>query len=150
MPRGGKRENAGRKPGSRTRPKFALTAAAPADTAAAKPTPAQKMAIMRRQVALCIADGMNADKIAAIMGLPLAKLRAVFAHELEHGREIIRAEELLRLDSASADGKVSASRIILETAGGDRPSGTKADEDNSENAKITRMALKVLNGGKDA
>ncbi len=59
---------------------------------------------------------MDEEKIAAIIGTSINKLRAAFAHELEHGR-VIRADELLRLDAASADGKVAASKIILSNAG---------------------------------
>lgn len=143
--RGGKREGAGRKRGSPNRYKLQLEVAA--KTAGGKLSAADRMRVLKRQVALCVADGMPAEKIAAVMGLPIEKLRAVFAHELEHGREIVRADELLRLDAASEGGKVAASKIILANAGKATAPGETPKPNETDGGKVTRLALRVLNGG---
>jgi len=110
MPRGGKRKGAGRPVGSRSRPRLQLKAVEQTDER--KPTAAQRMAKLRRSVALLVADGMAPEKIAAVLGFDLEKLKAVFAHELEHGREIVRAEVLLRFDAAGDGGSVPANRSL--------------------------------------
>jgi hypothetical protein len=132
--------------GSKNKPKLRLTAEVSEQTK--KPTGAQRMQAMKRQVVLMVADQMSPETIAAVMEMALDKLTALFGHELKHGRAIVRAEELMRLDSASAEGKVSASKIILQTAAADRPAAPNTAIDKNDNAKITRMALSVLNGGK--
>ncbi len=143
--RGGKRQGAGRKRGSTNRRKLQLEVES--NTASGKLTAADRMRVMRRQIALCVADGMTAEKIAAVMGLPNEKLRAVFAHELEHGREIVRADELLRLDAASEGGKVAASKIILANAGKATAPGETPKPNETDGEKVTRLAFRVLNGG---
>ncbi len=143
--RGGKRQGAGRKRGSSNRPKLQLEVEA--NTAGEKLTATDRVRILKRQVALCVADGMTAETIAAVMKLPIEKLRAVFAHELEHGREIVRADELLRLDAASQGGKVAASKAILANAGKATAPGKTPKPNETDGEKVTRLALRVLNGG---
>jgi hypothetical protein len=55
---------------------------------------------------------MPAETVAAVMGCSVEKLQAQFAHELEHGRAIIRAEVLFRFDAAGVSGSVSANRSL--------------------------------------
>lgn len=115
MSRGGARLGAGRKKGKPNRLKLQLEIAA--ESVGQKLTPAQRHAALKRQVAICVSDGMPPEKIAVIMGMTIDQLRGAFSRELEHGRELTRAAELFRLDAASAEGKVAASKIILQTAG---------------------------------
>jgi hypothetical protein len=147
MTHGGRRSGAGRKSGSRNRPQFQLEAAD--DSPEAKPTPAQRHKLLARQVCLCVADNMPVDKIAVVMGMPVDRLQALFPRELAHGREICRAEELMRLDQQAADGKVAASKIIMDVAtesasGG---GGSQAGRGAAKQSANDRM-LKLLEGGK--
>jgi hypothetical protein len=106
------------------------------------------MRALKRHVVLCIADGMEPDKIAALLGMPIDKLRAVFAHELEHGREIVRAEELRRLDEQSGAGKTAATKTLLDNAGAKGAPPKPQSEEESRADKIMQGALRLLQGGK--
>jgi hypothetical protein len=133
--------------GSKNKPRLHL-ASQQAD-AVKKPTAAQRMEAMKYRVALCVSDGMDESSIAEILNTTIEKLKAVFGRELRFGREIVRDKELQRLNAASAEGNVAASKAILATAGGvEKPAEPKPAADKNDNAKITRMALSVLNGGK--
>jgi hypothetical protein len=67
-----------------------------------------KMAVLRRRVARLVADNMEPEEIAVVMGLSIDKLRVVFDRELQHGRALMRAEELFGLQDAGDSGSVSA------------------------------------------
>ena len=105
----------GRPKGSKNKPRLYLTGEEV--EVGKKPTAAQRHQAMKRQVALCVHDGMDEASIAAVLDLTVEKLRALFARELRHGRDLVRAEELMRLDAASADGNVAASKAILSPPG---------------------------------
>ena len=137
----------GRPKGSKNHPKLHLEIQEmPTGT---KPTPAQRMQALKRQVALCVADGMSEDSIAAVMEMAVDKLKAVFGHELAHGREIVRADELRRLDAASAAGSVPASKALLAAANGSPETEDIPTASKNTNDKVTRLALRVMNGGKN-
>src|ERR1700730_13002304 len=106
MSRGGVRPGSGPKKGAKYNRRLRLESES--GVADQKLTPAQRMRALRRQVSLCVADGMVPETIAAILGFETDKLKVVFKHELQFGREIIRAEELARLGEASGEGKVAA------------------------------------------
>jgi hypothetical protein len=144
MPRGGARPGSGPKKGSKYRRRLRLEAESAAS--GKKSTAAQRMAELRRRVALGVADGLEPKAIAAVLGYSVEKLRAVFPHELEHGRAIVRLEELTRLDAASSDGKVSASRIIFENAGGSSAGKKTGKPVETESEKVTRFAHKIIKG----
>lgn len=146
MARGGARSGSGPKKGTKYRKRFQLTAAA--DASAAKPTQSQRDALIRRQIILCVADGMTPEKIAAVLGYQIEKLQAVYAHELEHGRAIVRAEELMRLDAASAEGKVAASKILMQTSSTEPPPPGRKPKDGPITDDIAGRALRLLQGGK--
>lgn len=110
MPRGGARPGAGRKMGSRNTPKLQLTSEEV--SLERKPTPAERMRMLKRQVALRVSDGMSKETIASIMGIPVDRLEKIFAHELQHGREIIRGEMLDNLAAGGDAGSVSAARAL--------------------------------------
>ncbi len=135
----------GRPKGSRNRRKFLLTATNVEETK--KPTAAQRMQILQRRVVLLIADGMSAEKIAAVMGIPVDRLKQVFAHQLEHGKAILRSEELERLDRQSAEGKTAATKFMLINASGPERPTTKPDANDHDN--VTRLALRIIAGGKN-
>lgn len=111
-------------------------------------TQAQRHRELKRLVALCVADDMPRETIAAVVGIDLAKLEVCFGHELAHGKAIIRAEELMRLDAQSGDGKTAATKALLEnadtspSAGGQKNGGTQRE-------KIAQGALRILNGGRN-
>jgi hypothetical protein len=117
-----------------------------------KITPAERHARIKRQVALCRAAGMSDEAIAGVMQVSVEDLRVAFQRELKFGREIVCAEELTRLDAASAAGNVPAAKALLATAGGtdkeisDRRNG---DATRSETEAVNRAALRILNGGKN-
>ena len=145
MKHGGKRERAGRKKGSKNLPAFALDCET-VEGARKGPTPAERQRALKRAVALAVHDGMAPEKISILLGIPLDRLRALFGHELSHGREIIRLAELQRLDRASDAGSVAASKAVLSAPGAtsgptDTASGKSAD-------KTRTAALFLLNGGK--
>ncbi len=109
MPRGGARPGSGPKKGTKYRKRLRLTAQAV--DAPRKQTQAQRMAELRRQVALWTAGDMKPGEIAAVLGLDLEKLKTLFARELAHGRALTRASLLARLDGA---GNVSADKRLLD------------------------------------
>jgi hypothetical protein len=133
----------GRPKGSKNNPKLRLDAQA--IVPGKRLTPAQRMQALKRQVALYVADGMAEPSIAAIMEIPLDKLKAVFGRELLHGREIVRANQLLNLDEASAAGSVPASKALLAAANGDPDPSTQKKKGPSG---LNEAALRIINGGK--
>ena len=141
---GGKRPGAGRKPGSENRP--ALTLTAEEVTPGSKPTQAQRHRAQKRTVAFGVAKGWPREKIAAVLGLQLDQLEAAFQRELQHGKELLSLDEFLRLDAASAEGNVGASKAILAQLGestGDNPP-KKGKGPNG----LNEAALRIINGGK--
>jgi hypothetical protein len=133
----------GRPKGSKNKPRLQLVSQI--SEHGKKSTPAQRMQAMKLQVALCVCDGMADESIAAVLEMPPDKLRAVFSRELQHGREIVRAEELMRLSAGSSEGNVTASKALLGT---DNQQSKRARDARTESGdKITRMALRVLQGG---
>src|SRR4051812_43445458 len=109
MPRGGARPGSGPKKGTKYRRRFALTAQSGAIES--KQTAAQRMAALRRQVALWTAGDMTPEEIAAVLGYDVDKLKAVFPRELAHGHAITKASLLARLDDA---GNVAADKRLLD------------------------------------
>jgi hypothetical protein len=97
-------------------------------------------------VALLTASGMTVAQVAVVVELPVDDLRQRFPRELSHGREIVTAEEMMRLDAASAKGKVAASKLILERIHGTGQPELPAKDDAGD--KLTKSALRILNGGK--
>ncbi len=142
---GGRRDGAGRKRGSLNKPKLQL--ASGADATQKAPTAAQRTRALKRQVALCVADGMDEISIGAVLGLDVAKLRVLFAHELAHGSAIVRAEMLARLAEAGDAGNVAAQKALLavvepvDGAGGDVKPSNAPD-------RVVESALRLLQGGK--
>lgn len=147
MPRGGARPGCGRKRGGRNDPSFELIGEENAERAR-KMTRADRHQLLKRKVALCVADGMLPAKIAAVMCIKLERLEALYAHELEHGREIIRAEQLLCADLQSAAGKTAGTKLLLESS--NRAGGTPSPKDHAkaEQESIVAGALKLISGGK--
>lgn len=153
--RGGKRTGAGRKTGSKNRPRFQLAIAD--EVAPKKPTPAARMIEQRRQVALLVADDMDEAVIAAVMVLTVDRLKAIFGHELRHGHAIVRAEVLARLNAAGAGGSVSADRALeaITAAAGSKSKLGKKDLANkiaarasiSGNKFSTPAPPKILSAG---
>lgn len=109
MPRGGARPGSGPKKGTKYRRRFTLTAQSGA--AESKQTAAQRMAALRRQVALWTAGDMTPEEIAAVLGYDVDKLKAIFPRELAHGHAITKASLLARLDDA---GNVAADKRLLD------------------------------------
>lgn len=144
MSRGGARPGAGRKSGGTNRAKLQLEVAA--EAGGKKPTPAQRHKALRRQVALCVADDMDESAIAVVMMLPVERLRQLFARELQHGREIVRAVMLARLDALSEGGNVAASKAVLAAAEGDAE--PKRDGHGHAPGSLAARALTIINGGK--
>jgi hypothetical protein len=138
----------GRPKGSKNRKKFSLTAERVDD--AKKPTAAQRMQILQRQVVLMVADDQSPETIAAVMQIPVDRLKVVFAHQLEFGKAIVRAEELLRLDAQSESGKTAATKLMLETASGaQKPAAnTQAEKAKANQKTIVDGALKLISGGR--
>jgi hypothetical protein len=133
----------GRPKGSKNNPKLRLEIQE--ISPGKRPTPAQRMQALKRQVALYVADGMVESSIAAVMEMPVEKLRAVFRRELLHGREIVRANELRNLDAASAAGSVPASKALLAAANGDPNIPARKEKGV---AGLNEAALRIINGGK--
>jgi hypothetical protein len=152
MSRGGARKGAGRKKGQRNRPKFQLEPDVPGAEGGIALTPAQRTALLRRQIALLVADGMTEAKISAVMAIPVDRLKACFAHELTNGREIVRAEALLQLDAAGASGSVTAAKAILERAGAGKDTSAKPTPGANaghDQGKIVQLALERMNRGRN-
>lgn len=126
-------------------PVFALDCE-PMEAAGKRSTPAERQRALKRAVALAVHDGMTPEKISVLLGIRVDRLQALFGHELQHGREIIRLAELQRLDRASDAGSVAASKAVLSapgaTAGPVNPAGSKTS------GKTMTAALLLLNGGK--
>jgi len=141
MGHGGKRPGAGRPKGSK---EFRLEIETP--DGAKKPSAAERHRLLQRQVVLCVAKGMPTEKISAVLGIDLERLKQVFAHQLEHGPEIAMAEALLRLDAASAEGKVAASKQLLQEIS--PCEGRDEAPETSRRDQVTNMALQLLQGGK--
>lgn len=134
----------GRPKGSKNKPKFPQSGDLAAEPA--KLTRAQLHHQQKRQVALMTHDGMSPEKIAAVMDIDLDKLKETYGRELQHGREIIRAAELMRLETASAEGKVAASKLLLAPPGaGDAASSSEADTGHDD---LVKRALTLVCGGK--
>lgn len=74
------------------------------------------MADLRKRVALYTHDGMSPEEIAAVTGIAIEKLRAVFARELEFGSAITRAARLDQLVASGDGGSVAANARILDRA----------------------------------
>lgn len=139
----------GRPKGSKNKKKFSLTPEGEAQTE--NLTPMQRHRLMQRQVALCVADEMDEGVIAEVLGISIDRLKALYPRELRYGREIIRADELMRLDAASAGGSVPASKAILVTSSGQRtaPKKTPADERTRNGSQnVTNLAIKLMQGGR--
>lgn len=114
-------------------------------------SPAERHAALKRQVALCRAADMADDAIAEIMQIPVDQLIAAYPRELKFGREIVKAEELRRLDVASGNGSVPAAKALLAVTGnGDQPQGGRKVDDSAgkENNRSNVLALRLLSGGK--
>ncbi len=144
MPRGGARPGAGRKAGRKNRRKLQLEVEAKNEGRTL--TPAQKHAALKRQVALCVADNMEADEIAAVLEIPADRLRALFSRELRHGRAIIRAEMLARLEAQSAEGNVAAGKAVLAAADGEGAPGKTVD--GHAPGSVAERALRLIEGGR--
>lgn len=132
MARGGRREGAGRPKGSRNR--------------GPKPTkpPAPRHDDERRQaVALCSAAGMPRQAIAAACGISEVELIADFAHELEHGADIVRAQQLVALSTAAAGGNAAAAKALLAVTERQVPEAVPAQMD-----PMAERTLRLLKGGK--
>jgi hypothetical protein len=100
---------------------------------------------LRERIALASADGMAPSVIAAVVGLPLERLRRDFAVELEHGPEIIRLAHLVSLSTAAKGGSSPAAKALLALS--DRPEPEKPAEERPESDLVGR-ALRILDGGK--
>lgn len=140
----------GRPKGSKNKRRLQLTGER--IDAGKKQTPAQRMQLLQRQVVLLVAAGRPPETIAAVMDMPLDRLRSVFAHQLEYGRDIVLAEELMRLDAQSAGGKTAATKLMIATSGTPEDSSASRIEDDAaktNHANIIDLALKRLNGGKN-
>jgi hypothetical protein len=87
---------------------------------------------------------MAPDKIAAALGVPLDRLRADFAHELEHGAAIVRARQLAALGAAAGTGNASAARALLAIA--EKPEPEQPAKPGRPD--VAARALKILQGGK--
>lgn len=112
MPRGGKREGAGRKAGSKNRPTFELS---PCEATGAQPmSAAERSRGQKRLVAAMVADGQTVEAIAAYMRMTPERLRALFPHELENGAIITRAEVLSGLTTEAEAGSVAALKALEE------------------------------------
>lgn len=147
MPRGGARPGSGPKPGTKYRKRARLPVAT--EEGAPKMTQAQRHSALKRHIALCKSAGMNDEAIAEVIQIPLEQLRAAFPRELKFGRDIVLAEELARLDAASASGSVTASKAILAAANGENPEIEKGGKRPSgHQATVHRLALQSLQGGK--
>lgn len=128
MSRGGRRPGAGRPKGSKTKAK--ATAAPLSD---------------RQRVALCVADGMDAPTIAAALGIPEGELRADFAHALEHGGAIVRAQQLAALATAAEAGNAAAAKALLAIAGKPEP---ERPAHGAGGPDLATRALRILEGGR--
>ena len=147
MPRGGARPGSGPKKGAQYNRRWRLEveSAGPGQ----KPTAAQRTRALRRQICLCAADGMSVETIAAVLGFSVDKLKALFRRELQFGREIIRAEELARMGEQSAEGKLAATKSLLEKlTPASAASGNKRAPAEMENDRVTQAALKLIKGGR--
>jgi hypothetical protein len=122
---GGKRPGAGRPKGSKTR---------------------RIPATLRERVALCAADQMPVAVIAAVLGIQEGRLRAEFAHELQHAVALVRSEQLAALAVAAQGGNAAASRALLDIAS--RPEPERADEQQPETSDLVGRALRLLDGGR--
>ncbi len=145
MAHGGKRKGAGRPKGSKNKPRLQLQVEG--GSATSGKSPAQRMREIRQRVALLVSDGMPVAKISAVMGYPEQKLRALFDHELAHGKEIVRAQMLASLAEAGESGNVAAAKALLANAD---PEGTQNPDGPEKTARegLHQAALKILEGGK--
>jgi hypothetical protein len=112
MPRGGRRVGAGRRFGSKNRPKLILSEQLMPSSA--PPSAKARTDQLRRQICLLVADGAAEDQIAGVVGIGLEKLRACFSRELRFGHTIIRAEILGRIAAAGIGGNVAADRALAQ------------------------------------
>ena len=145
MQHGGKRTGAGRPKGSKNKPALQLQV-----EEVQRPvgkSQAQRMRALKQQVALLVSDGMPPGEIAAVLGFSEEKLKAVFQHELTHGKQIIRAQALAQLAAAGEGGNVAASKAILANADGDAPKTNEKSGDPDRDRR-NAAALTILNGGK--
>ncbi len=143
--RGGKRNGAGRPKGSRNKPRLQLEVEDPPKVPGRSQS--QRMRELKQMVALLVSDGMAPSAIAAVMGFSEEKLRAVFAHELRHGKQIVRAQALAQLAAAGDGGNVAAAKALLANADGEGPS-LGGSGDVTDRDRRNKAALTILNGGK--
>ena len=130
--RGGRRPGAGRPKGARNKLKHL-----------APPPASAEDRELRDRVAQCVASGMAIADIAVALNVTEIELRARCAHELLHGKAIVRAQLLAALAEAAAKGNSGAAKVLLGLMGGaDDPA-----EDDAPTAHIA-AALRLLPGGK--
>lgn len=151
MPRGGARPNSGPKKGSKYRKRGKPRAEKPMSSAAPPSAEAEREQTARI-VALCVHDGMSEADTAAAIGMAVEAMREAFAVELAHGKALIRADVLRRLDEQASDGKVAATRALLDARAKDAPEAPAAPGSSTPASelddKLVRGALKILSGGK--
>jgi hypothetical protein len=142
--RGGKRPGAGRPRGAKTRER--LTLAQQPVAATKKVSQRERHLELKRSICLAVSEGWSDEKISAVLKIPVDRLRAAFGHELAHGKEIIRLEQLRELDLQGQAGKVSALKTVLDNAVGERTKPVRQSDETED--RIIAGALKLLKGGK--
>ena len=130
MPRGGARPGAGRKLGSRSKPRRA------------SPPPANSAeAALRQRVAECVAAGMSPADIAVALDITEIELRARCERELTSGKMIVRAQLITSLSEAATKGNVAAGKVLLALLNGDSAVPEAAP---SANPPLTERALRLV------
>ena len=144
MARGGKRPGAGRKAGSKNRPKLELTA-----EEIARPnvrTPAARMRKQRDLVASLVAQDMPREAIAVNMGISVERLEALFATELEYGHAIVKAKLTAALLPGVDDGRVAAIRA-LDAMVGATPATPRQSRAGKKQQAVDGARARVAAGG---